>query len=87
MDNDIRDFHLKEQNEQPLLRISIFDSQEYLDFKAMGKFTIQDDDRNDLLKSINSDLKWRIKIKESRSGKKKYFLVLSSGFSSCRFLK
>ena len=80
MDNDIKDFHLNALNEEPLLRISIFDSQEYLDFKAMGKFTIQDDDGNDLIKSINSDLKWRIKIKESRSGKEKYFLVLFESF-------
>lgn len=80
MDSDIRDFHLKEMNNEPSLRISIFDSQEYLDFKSMGKFNIQDDEGNDLLKSINSNLKWRIKIKESRPGKEKYFLVLFESF-------
>jgi len=76
MDNEIKDFHLKELNGEPLLRIEIFDSQEYLDFKVLGKFTVQDHEGNNLLKSIDSDLKWRIKIKDSKAGREKYFLVL-----------
>lgn len=80
MDSEIKDFHLDELYNEPLLRIGIFDSQDYLDFKSMGKFTIQNDEGKDLLKSINSDLKWRIKIKESKSGKEKFFLVLFESF-------
>jgi len=80
MENEIKDFQLKEMNSEPLLRIGIFDSQEYVDFKVMGRFTVQDEAGNDLIKSINSDLKWRVKIKDSKPGKENFFLVLFESF-------
>jgi stage II sporulation protein D len=80
MDNEIKDFHLKELNNEPLLRIGIFDSQEYADFKVMGSFAVQDDDGNDLIKSIDSELKWRVKIKDSKLGRENFLLVLFESF-------
>ena len=80
MDSEIKDFHLKEMNDEPLFRIGIFDSQEYADFKVMGRFAVQDEEGRDLIKSGDSDLKWRIKIKESKSGKENFLLVLFESF-------
>lgn len=81
MDEEPRNFDFKELNDEPLLRIGIFDSQEYLDFKVLGKFTIQDENGENLTESVGSDLKWRVKLKEGKPGKVKYFLVLFESFN------
>ncbi|HQU73461.1 MAG TPA: SpoIID/LytB domain-containing protein [Calditrichia bacterium] len=68
-------------NGQPIFRIGLFSGQEHIDFRVEGKFKIQDGDKNDLITDIRSDIKWRIKIKESRPGKERFFLLLYESHS------
>lgn len=72
---------LKHINGQPVFRVSLFKGQEHIDFRVEGKFSVQDADGNELIKKVSSDLKWRVKIKESRSGKERFFLVLYESFN------
>lgn len=76
MENSVTKIQLNLQNDQPIFRIGVFESQEYVDFKVDGKFTVTDGNGNTQIKNVSSDLKWRVKIKESQPGKDSYFLVL-----------
>ena len=76
MDNSMSKYQLKHLNGEPIFRIGLFTGQEYIDFRVMGKFSLQDGNGNEVAKKISSDLKWRVKIKESKAGKEHYFLVL-----------
>lgn len=81
MENGTQKIVLKHRNGQPLFRVNIFDNQEYVDFKISGKFNVEDEEGNVVIKNVKSSLKWRIKIKESKSGKYRYFLVLYESFN------
>jgi len=81
MDNQMKEIHLKHLNGQPVFRIGLFENQEFVDFRVMGRFSLMDGDDNELVRKIDSDLKWRIKIKESRPGKERFFLVLFESFT------
>ena len=87
MKNEIREIHLKELNGEPIFRIGLFDDQEYLDFRVFGKFSLQDEEGNDLIKNIKSNLKWRIKIKESKPGKEVFHLYLYESYHKDRIEK
>jgi SpoIID/LytB domain protein len=80
-ENQMRQIHLKHLNSQPLFRIGLFEDQEFIDFRVMGKFSLMDSEGKELIKNVKSDLKWRIKIKESRFGKERFFLVLFESFN------
>lgn len=72
---------LQHLNGQPLFRIGLFQGQEHMDLKIMGEFSVYDGAGNRLLSKVNSDLKWRVKIKESKPGKESFFLVLYESFN------
>ncbi|RMH79286.1 MAG: SpoIID/LytB domain-containing protein [Calditrichaeota bacterium] len=78
-DND-NTIHLKVLDHQPVFRIGLFNGQEHIDFRVMGRFSVRDENDHDLLKKIDSDLKWRVKIKESVPGKERYFLIVYEAF-------
>ena len=82
MDNSVQTIQLKHLNHQPLFRIGLFGGQEYIDFRVMGKFSLQDGEEIERHKKIKSDLKWRVKIKESKPGKDRFFLVLYESFDA-----
>ncbi len=71
---------LKTHDGQPVFRIGIFNGQEYIDFRVMGKFSVMDREGNQLISNVESDLKWRVKIKESRPGKEHYFLIVYESY-------
>ncbi|MGH1365494.1 MAG: SpoIID/LytB domain-containing protein [Calditrichia bacterium] len=77
MDNKIQ---LKERDNQPVFRIGLFTGQEHIDFRVMGKFHLEDGDGKELLKPMKSDLKWRVKMRDSRPGKEAFFLILYESF-------
>ena len=77
MDNKIQ---LKERDNQPVFRIGLFTGQEHIDFRVMGKFHLEDENGKELLKPMKSDLKWRVKMRDSRPGKEAFFLVLYESF-------
>jgi hypothetical protein len=81
MENHMKEIHLKHLNGQPVFRIGLFENQEFVDFRVMGRFSLMDGDDNELVRKIDSDLKWRIKIKESRPGKERFYLVLYESFN------
>ncbi len=80
MTEEIRSIKLPEKNGEPVFRIGILENQNFLDFKVMGKFSVCDAEGNVLIENITSDLKWRVKIKESRAGKEVYHLILYQSF-------
>ncbi len=80
MDNDVKRIDLKLLNNQPVFRIGLFNGQEHIDFRIMGKFHVEDGDGNELVPVTESNLKWRVKIKDSKPGKESYFLVLFEAF-------
>lgn len=84
MESSGRKIHLKHLKGQPLFRISVFRGQEYVDFKVMGKFNVEDGEGNEIIRKVKSSLKWRVKIKESKPGKSRYFLVLYESFDKAR---
>lgn len=81
MKNSGKEIHLKHLNGQPIFRIGLFEGQEFVDFRVMGRFSVRDARDEEVISGIESDLKWRIKIKESRAGKERYFLVLYESFN------
>lgn len=84
MGNSNKEIHLPEQNGEPIIRVGLFENQEFIDFKILGKFNVQDSEGNILIKNINSDLVWRVKVKESKPGKESYHLVLYETFKKER---
>lgn len=84
MEKDIQAYHLNQVKGQPVFRIGLFSGQEYIDFRVMDKFSLYDSEGNLLIENIKSDLKWRIKVKESRPGKERYFLVVFESFNKAR---
>ncbi len=81
MEKDIQAYHLNQVHGQPVFRIGLFSGQEYIDFRVMDKFSLYDGEGKLLIENIQSDLKWRIKIKESKPGKERYFLVVYESFN------
>jgi len=84
MTEGIRTIHLPEKNGEPVFRIGILEDQDFLDFKVMGKFSVTDAEGNVLIENITSDLKWRVKVKESRAGKEVFHLILYQSFNKER---
>ncbi len=80
MENSGKKIQLRENKGQPIFRIGLFEGQEHVDFRVMGKFSVQDEDGNELIKKVKSDLKWRVKIKESKPGKERFFLIVYETF-------
>lgn len=80
MSNSAQAIHLKSTNNQPVFRIGLFKDQEHIDFRVMGAFSLVDGENKPLIDNIKTDLKWRIKIKDSKPGKEHYFLVLYESF-------
>ncbi len=81
MEGSAAKYQLKQVNGEPVFRVGLFRNQEHVDFKVMGKFSLQDETGADLVKKISSDLKWRVKIKDSKPGKEQFFLVIFDSFS------
>ncbi|NOX36142.1 MAG: SpoIID/LytB domain-containing protein [Calditrichaeota bacterium] len=80
MQEEIREIHLNDRDGEPIFRIGLFEGQDFIDFKVMGTFSVEDAEGNVLIKDVNSDLKWRVKIKQSRPGAERYYLILYESF-------
>ncbi|GAB4368434.1 MAG: hypothetical protein Kow0042_09620 [Calditrichia bacterium] len=76
--------HLKEINNEPIFRIGIVEGQEFIDFKVFGEFTIVDASEKVLIDNIKSNLKWRVKIKDSKVGRENFHLDLYESYSKQR---
>ena len=72
-----REIHLSHINGEPVFRIGVIEGQEYIDFHVFGEFSIVDSSEKVLINPLSSDIKWRVKIKESKAGEEKYHLLLS----------
>jgi len=72
-----REIHLSHINSEPVFRIGVIEGQEYIDFHVFGEFSIVDSSEKVLINPLSSDIKWRVKIKESKAGEEKYHLLLS----------
>ena len=72
-----REIHLSHINSEPVFRIGVIEGQEYIDFHVFGEFSIIDSSEKVLINPLSSDIKWRVKIKESKAGEEKYHLLLS----------
>lgn len=81
MENSSEKYQLEQINGQPVFRIGLFKDQEHIDFRVMGEFSLCDGENTVLVTNIQSDLKWRIKIKESKPGKEEYFLIVYASFN------
>ncbi|OPX34967.1 hypothetical protein B1H10_02330 [candidate division KSB1 bacterium 4484_188] len=81
MKNKINDIHLQDRNGEPVFRIGIIENQEYLDFRVDGTFSIYDGAGNLLNSKIKSNLKWRVKISESRPGSEVFHLILFESYN------
>jgi stage II sporulation protein D len=79
-----RDIHLPQINGEPVFRIGVIEGQEYIDFHVFGEFSVIDSSEKVLIDPLNSDIKWRVKIKESKAGSEKYQLILYESFDSKR---
>ncbi len=71
---------LKDYNGEPLFRIGLFEGQDFIDFRVYGEFSILNAEDKVIIPDIKSDLKWRVKIKESKAGSEKFHLVLYETF-------
>ncbi len=68
--------NLKHENGEPLIRILLFEGQQWIDFVLKQPFDIYDLKGNLIEADISSKLRWRIKVKESEPGKAVYRLIL-----------
>ncbi len=80
MASNAQAIHLKTIDGQPVFRIGLFKNQELLDFRVYGAFSVADGDDKILIDNVKTDLKWRVKIKDSKPGKEHYFLILYEAF-------
>jgi len=80
MQEETNNVFLKESDNEPLMRIALFESQDFLDLKIMGEFSVADENGNMLINPVTSELKWRVKIKDSKPGKEQFFIVLFESF-------
>lgn len=79
-----REIHLSQMNGEPVFRIGIIEGQEYIDFHVFGEFKVVDSSDTTLINPITSDMKWRVKIKESKPGSEIYRLILYESFNPQR---
>jgi SpoIID/LytB domain protein len=79
-----KDIYLKHHEGEPVFRIGVIEGQEYIDFHVFGKFSVIDSTDKIMFSGIKSDMKWRVKIKESKIGSEKYRLVLYETFDAKR---
>ncbi len=84
MIENVRDIHLPDLNGEPILRIGVVEEQDFIDFHVFGEFSIIDSSDKILISSIKSNLKWRIKIKESKPGSEVFCLILYESFHENR---
>ena len=87
MAKNIQRIDLKTVNDEPVFRIGLFEGQDFIDFRVEGKFNVENENGEVLIKNVESDLKWRIKIKESRPGKEHYFLILYEALDEKKVLE
>jgi len=87
MAKNIQRIDLKTVNDEPVFRIGLFEGQDFIDFRIEGKFNVENENGEVLIKNVESDLKWRIKIKESRPGKEHYFLILYEALDEKKILE
>ncbi len=84
MPDKTTEIHLKNLGDEPVFRIGVVEAQEHIDFRVLGEFSILDSSDNVIFTGLNSSLKWRVKIKESRAGSERYHLILYETFNSSR---
>lgn len=84
MKDNSRDIHLNALHGEPIIRIGIIEAQDFIDFHVFGEFSILDSENNILINKLNSDLKWRVKIKESKAGSERFHLILYETFHKKR---
>ncbi len=80
MKDNTEQIHLSHFNGEPVFRIGIIEGQEFVDFRVSGKFSIVDSSDNSILSDVKSNIKWRVKIKESKAGSERFHLVLYETF-------
>ena len=79
-----KDIHLNHHDGEPIFRIGVVEGQEYIDFHVFGTFSVMDSSDKIMFSAIKSDMKWRVKIKESKNGSEKYRLILYETFDAKR---
>lgn len=79
-----REIHLSQMNGEPVFRIGVIEGQEYIDFHVFGEFKVVDSSNTTLINPLTSDMKWRVKIKESKPGSEIYRLILYESFDPQR---
>lgn len=84
MEEILQDIHLEHHHGEPIFRIGTINGQEYIDFHVFGSFSVLDSTEKVLFPSIKSDMKWRVKIKESKAGSEKFRLILYETFEAKR---
>jgi hypothetical protein len=84
MTENLRDIHLNSLNGEPVVRIVVISNQEFIDFHVFGEFSVIDGENNTIIPSLKSDLKWRVKIQESKAGSERFHLILYETFHQNR---
>ena len=79
-----KDIHLNHHDGEPIFRIGVIEGQEYIDFHVYGTFSIMDSSDKVMFSAIKSDMKWRVKLKESKIGNEKFRLILYETFDAKR---
>jgi SpoIID/LytB domain protein len=87
MGDQVKELHLPHLNGEPIVRIGTIQGQEYLDFHVLGEFSILDSSEKMILDAVDSDLKWRVKMKDNRAGSEKFRLILYETFDRKRVEK
>lgn len=64
------------ENNTPIVKVGISDSENNIDFKIDGRFLILDKNNNVIMDNIKSDLKWRIKVENAKKAEFKYGILL-----------
>lgn len=80
MDDQIKDIQLNQLNGEPVFRIGILYGQDYLDFRVFGDFSVVNAEGETLIPNLKSNLKWRVKVKESKMGEEIFHLILYETF-------
>lgn len=84
MREETKNIQLKELDGEPVFRIGIVQNQEFIDFRVFGEFQVVDAEDNVILPKLKSNLKWRVKIKESKPGSEQFHLILYETFNPDR---
>ncbi len=79
-----QEIYLKDLNGEPIFRIGLFEGQDYIDFRVSGEFNIVDAEDKPIISGINTNLKWRVKIKDSKPGNEQFNLLLYETFNPDR---